>query len=452
MTAIANNPFLHDGYRSSSSSSLSSHISETRTSENGARLHVSLNTSSSYSETRYIPGKHEPASIYQAPARPAEEVEDNGESSESNAGADLILAFIEQRLQADMSEGASKEDLQSRLQAGYEGFLEGYNDAVSILESMGLFEGEVRNAVEQLYKQVMLGFARLAENFELENPAGDPEESTPETLVSSPAPVTAAPTTPSEPALVFKELLASRQENQEVKNLQTLIAPTQDFYTRIQAETAASREYSFSLHTADGDTVNIHAFAGQYTHYQTSASADNFNRQFDVVGMESVQFSVEGELDEDEVRAIGDLLAQLNDVAELFFNGDVYSAFEQALEIGYDSDEIARFSLNLNQTEYTRIEKAYGTVAKLAPERFNGDEREGLHLRSPLENKVAHLSEFLRLLEKIREQGERFGFSPAQLGEFARFAKQEEHGQHPQFDKLAPFVTNMGQALKNQRA
>lgn len=462
MTAIANNAqCLHEcpHYASSTSSRTQiSHteVSATKTLENGSRLQVSLSSSSSqYSETRYTPGKREPAMVYQAPPRQTETVEGQQEPTEKSTGAGVILSFIELRLQTDQNEGASKEDLQSRLQAGYEGFMQGYNEAVSMLEAMGLFEGDVKTAVEQMYKEVILGFADLAEKFELDNPApaGDLPEETLEPSATNP--VTAAPSAPSEPALVFKELLQKTDttQSQEIKNLQSLIAPTQDFYTRMQAETAATREYNFSLRTADGDTVNIRAFAGQYARYQSESDANKYSQQFDVANMESFEFSVQGELDEDELRAISDLLAQLNDVAELFFNGDVYSAFEQALEIGYDSDEIARFSLNLNQGEYTRIEKAYGTVAKLAPQRFDRDNaREDLHARSPLENKVAHLSEFLRLLEKIREDAERFHIEPKQLGEFAAFAKHKQHSEHPHVDKLEPFVTRMSETLKNQKA
>jgi hypothetical protein len=47
----------------------------------------------------------------------------------------------------------------------------------------------------------------------------------------------------------------------------------------------------------------------------------------------SFSFSVNGELDEDELKAIGQLVADANELTEEFFNGDIETAFNQALEL-----------------------------------------------------------------------------------------------------------------------
>lgn len=450
--ATANSQCLQEGVRYSSSYSSNTSTTLTREDSSGARSTLSVSLSSSYtynhSETRYTPGNQEPASVYspplyKAPSAPAREIQEaQDQTANDKSGAALVLAFIEQRLLADQDEGMSKDDLQNRLNAGYQGFMQGYNEAVSLLESMGLFEGEVKNTVEQMFKQVMHGFADLAEKFELENPANSEalvEDETPATPVAeqhAPDPVL----NQNSPQQVFADFLKENLHNQDAETFQTLIEPSQSFYARLDAEESSSRLYSFKLRTTDGDTVTIRSYSDQGTRYQFAQEGNTRYQQFDVAGMDDFRFSVEGELDAGELTAITDLLSQLNDVAELFFEGDVHSAYQQALDVGYNSDEIARFSLNLRQTEYTRLENTYGSVARAETERS--------HDMQGLGNKVARFSDFMRLLENLREQGERFNFRSQLLAGLADFVGQQRFSHHPQLSKFAPLISELGAALE----
>jgi hypothetical protein len=65
----------------------------------------------------------------------------------------------------------------------------------------------------------------------------------------------------------------------------------------------------------------------------------------------NLTFEVEGSLDADELKAIGELVGQVHDLAESFFDGDVKAAFEQAKRMGYDKSEIAGYSLNMAEQE-----------------------------------------------------------------------------------------------------
>jgi hypothetical protein len=75
-------------------------------------------------------------------------------------------------------------------------------------------------------------------------------------------------------------------------------------------------------------------------------------------------FSVNGELDKDELKAIGQLIADTNELAEEFFNGDIETAFNQALELGFDEQELSSFALQLTKVENTAVIKAYETVSR----------------------------------------------------------------------------------------
>ena len=78
----------------------------------------------------------------------------------------------------------------------------------------------------------------------------------------------------------------------------------------------------------------------------------------------ALSFSVQGELDEEELAAIGQLVADTNELAEDFFNGDIEAAFNQALELGFDEQELAGFALQLTKVENTQVIKAYETVSR----------------------------------------------------------------------------------------
>jgi len=84
-------------------------------------------------------------------------------------------------------------------------------------------------------------------------------------------------------------------------------------------------------------------------------------------------FSVNGELDEDELKAIGRLIADTNELAEEFFNGDIETAFSQALELGFDEQELSSFALQLTKIENTAIIKAYETVSRFDSDSVDSD-------------------------------------------------------------------------------
>ncbi|MDU0353209.1 DUF5610 domain-containing protein [Paraglaciecola aquimarina] len=89
---------------------------------------------------------------------------------------------------------------------------------------------------------------------------------------------------------------------------------------------------------------------------ETSTNAIYYQQQ-------SMSFSVTGELDDDELAAIGQLVSDTNDLASEFFNGDLETAFNQALELGFDEKELTGFALQLTKVENTQVIKAYEAVS-----------------------------------------------------------------------------------------
>jgi hypothetical protein len=112
----------------------------------------------------------------------------------------------------------------------------------------------------------------------------------------------------------------------------------------------------------------------------------------------SFSFSVKGEIDEDELKAIGQLVADANEIAEEFFNGDIETAFNQALELGFDEQELASFALQLTKVENTKVIKAYETVS-----RFDGDSVDSDPARA-VKPVADYLDKLLNVLDGSRRQ------------------------------------------------
>ncbi|WP_340681150.1 DUF5610 domain-containing protein [Paraglaciecola sp.] len=110
----------------------------------------------------------------------------------------------------------------------------------------------------------------------------------------------------------------------------------------------------------------------------------------------ALSFSVSGELDADELKAIGKLVADANDLADEFFNGDIETAYNQALKLGFDDQELTSFALQLTKVENTQVIKAYETVSHYDQENTNNEPAKAV-------KPVAHyLDKMLDVVEESR--------------------------------------------------
>ena len=150
---------------------------------------------------------------------------------------------------------------------------------------------------------------------------------------------------------------------------------------------AASDEKSGSLviRTKDGDEVSfsfesLRSFqASQQLNFQaqTSQNQSNGNDEQSESGFSAsysqqtsyqyyersgISFSLKGELDEEELNSIADLIGQVQDLADTFYSGDIDKAFEEALSLGFDDKELVGYALQLNRTTQTEVLKTYENI------------------------------------------------------------------------------------------
>ncbi|MBN27174.1 MAG: chemotaxis protein CheA [Alteromonadaceae bacterium] len=151
-----------------------------------------------------------------------------------------------------------------------------------------------------------------------------------------------------------------------------------------------------------GDTVVAEENNATNTH---EASRVTSTERYEHFNSNVLSFTVQGELDEDELNAIGTLVADASDLADEFFNGDIESAFNQALKLGYDEKELTGFALQLTRQEQTQSIQAYESVSHFSEDDPRGDPNKTV-------KPVAHyLDKMLDVFEQSRqklESGEQY--------------------------------------------
>lgn len=148
----------------------------------------------------------------------------------------------------------------------------------------------------------------------------------------------------------------------------------------VSASASNAASASLLIRTRDGDEITLSFESSQSYQYQRQVSSSNAinsdagstdNQQLGATAVsenysyfesQGISFSLKGELDDGELTAIADLVGSINDLADTFYSGDIDSAFEQALEIGYDDEELVGYALQMNRVQQTEVVKTYGEI------------------------------------------------------------------------------------------
>lgn len=149
----------------------------------------------------------------------------------------------------------------------------------------------------------------------------------------------------------------------------------------LQAGASESRTGSILIRTRDGDELTLSFESLQQYRYaqQTQVNVAPASEQSGdgandaAVGVQQsslyqyfersgLSFSLKGELDEDEMKAIADLVGRASELADTFFGGDMDKAFEEALTLGFNDKELVGYALQLNQTKQAQVVEAYESI------------------------------------------------------------------------------------------
>jgi len=230
--------------------------------------------------------------------------------------ADRVLKFVKNAIDLQKVNGGDTEQLESLYAQAREGVEKGFGEAKDILEGMRLFEGDIKDNANQTYDLIMKGLDALQQG-------KDPAET----------------------------------------------GATQQLAAYQSASYSETRDLSLEIRTQDGDTVRVRISqedsASSSQGYAASDAGTLFVSQEQASSRFNLRFEVQGELDQDEQTALKNLLQDVDKLADKFYSNGGPESLQQALKLGYDSSELAGFSLELNQTQSFQAVQAYRQVNRL---------------------------------------------------------------------------------------
>lgn len=200
------------------------------------------------------------------------------------------------------------------------------------------------------------------------------------------------------PGLAHQPDIQSRQvegasvSDRSVHNQSNATTPARQSYS-LSERFSRDDSFSISLTTQDGDQVEI-TFNSETSYKSDYAmrSGNGFERQRYSIDKEQSSefgFSVEGNLDVEEIDAIAALVQDLSSLASNFFNGDLQTAMQQAGDLSFDSGQLATLDVSMEQSmEYRAIEK-YREIQSMGEKAESRSERAIEPFREQLQNQIS---------------------------------------------------------------
>lgn len=246
---------------------------------------------------------------------------------------DTVMQFVGKRIDQARQQGVSDGELESMFDAARSGVEQGFSEAREQIQALGKLNEGLGEKIDSAETGIYQGIDTLEKKV-LGSDGQDDNVSL--------SPAIAKPQTQSSDASTKVDYAAAYQQTRE--------------------------SFDFKLTTQDGDKVTISARRSESGFVQFIQSSANGTRaqiaDFGADESFAYDLKVKGSLDEGELRAIEDLLSQVDVLSREFYAGDIDEAFALALELESDPSEIARFSLDLSQQQTTLLEAGrYRSVA-----------------------------------------------------------------------------------------
>ncbi|GLZ85506.1 hypothetical protein Pres01_15570 [Metapseudomonas resinovorans] len=237
--------------------------------------------------------------------------------------AEKVLGFIDQRLRSESANGGDPAKLQGLLDQARAGIQKGFDDARKILDGLGVLGGKVAEDIDDTFDRIQDGLGQLQKTY-------------------------LQPVTTTEPGGTVA--VAGYSE-------------------RLQAQ---AETFDLEVKTRDGDKLRISIAQASSNYSRSSLAAASDGKTSLLVGSSQSsslqigawQIEVQGELDDEEKAALSDLLGQVQDISSKFYAGDLSGAFDRAMALDMDGEQLASMSLHLTQTKVTQATDAYGAVAQ----------------------------------------------------------------------------------------
>ena len=247
--------------------------------------------------------------------------------------SDRIMNFVSARVLSEQ-DSEKQQELMQQARAGVE---QGFAEARDILDSLSVLNGKVKDDVDKTYDLIQQGLDKLNQQIN-----GQSDED---------------------------------QESQETDNEAKVEASGQ---LSMQSRYSRSESTRVEILTNEGDKILVEVFknqsAEQQTRLQQSEDGNSFSSSRSISASAGISYQVEGDLNSDEQQAIDELMANIANVSERFFSGDVQNAFQYALNMDFNTQELTQFSLNMSYQESRQV--AINTYGSYLPETSAKDSAE----------------------------------------------------------------------------
>ena len=242
------------------------------------------------------------------------------EAPSAETVAQRVLGFVQQRLQAEARAGADTERLAGLVADARAGVELGFAEAREQIQALGLMDNRLGREMADSFSRVDSGLDSLLDRF------------------------------------------AGRQPGTVVAEQQTQAG--------YRLERASESLFSFQVTTEEGDRVTVEMAEQRYsgafaeTLAENRGAANGQDSRFSAISGFSgrYSFSVEGDLNSQEQRALARLFGQVEKVSGRFFDGDIQSAFRKAQDLNLGGNALASFSLSLTSTRV--VAAAYESVSR----------------------------------------------------------------------------------------
>ena len=269
-----------------------------------------------------------------------------------------VLGFVTGAIRRAQADGADEKKLNDLLGQARKGIDQGFGDARDELKGMGLFSEDLDKGITKSYDLIQDGLKKFEEEL-----FGSKEDS----AVGQDAATTTPTTTQTDSsnqstsnqnisviglaAAVSNRQSASLQLTTKEGDKVSISFDQQDLWRMQQGKTSANRKAL----EAYGDNSGG-AGKSEYAASRTQSGSSAYYSHS--VGF---SFSVDGNLSQDELKAISGLVDQIGSLSDSFFGGNIDSALEQAKNLSWDDNQLASFSLDMKQSQSAAVAASVDT-------------------------------------------------------------------------------------------
>ena len=301
-------------------------------------VYVSLSKSLSLDGKAFTPN----ASSSQAAGATEGEVtptDDNPLGFDYKAVAKSVLSFVTGYIRLAQAEGKDDEKLKDLLTQARKGIDQGFGDARKELKGTGVFSDDLDKGIEKGYGLIQDELGKFEEELFGKKPEADGTSMVGDVNLSA----SLATGSYASMELTTREgdkvtLQFDQQQSwryQQGKSSGAASRKALDAYGGTERASSTNQGKSLAAESAQNSKEN--SKVGNYSIYYSHTTA--------------FSFSVEGDLNPDELKAIGSLVDQVGSLSDSFFGGDLQGALDQAQSLSMDDSQLVNMSLSLQQRQ-----------------------------------------------------------------------------------------------------